>query len=67
MVSPHPDCPFIDKSLEICWDDVEPPPSCEQTASDFAVAVQEKLDGLTSCSGVEDCVLVTPELECPDV
>ncbi len=62
-----PMCPVIEWSAPICRDGVEAQLGCEETASDFALAVTGQLEVLTACTGDGDCILVTPELECPEV
>jgi hypothetical protein len=62
-----PNCPVIDWGEPICRDGVAAQLGCEETAINFSIAATQQLDGLVSCSGNEECVLVAPELECLDV
>ncbi len=62
-----PDCPVIDWGQPICRDGAKAQPGCMETAGKFAVAASEELEGLTACGTDGDCLLFTPELECPEV
>jgi hypothetical protein len=58
---------FVDTTFEVRGEDIDEPLGCEETAAGFAVTVTGQLDGLTACTGDGECVLVEPDLECPDV